>query len=223
MSPNVDTLAEPTSRLTLPAPISAIQRFQRDTWRFMAECMYTLDQTDKINPIKRYPSDKEYLECIVRAMIEEYLLAIVKHRRMIITWTACGVILADAMFNEGRFNVLVSKKEEDSDELVRRCRFVYDNIPPSILPIKPKMIYKYTELKFPEIDSVIKGVPAGKDQLRQYTCSRIVADEFGFWPNARETFVAMRPTLQGGGKITLISTRFPGFFKEIIEDSIEEE
>lgn len=186
----------------------------------MTDCVFTLDQADKTEPVKRYPN-KEYLKYIVNTIEGETLCAIVKHRRMVITWTLCGVFLHDAIFNEGRFNAIMSKKEEDSDELVRRCEFIYDNIPESVLPVKPRKSYKYTQLSFPEIDSVIKGVAQGKDQLRQYTCSRVGADEIAFWPSALESFVAMKPTIEGGGKVTLISTRFPGFFKDLIEDTLD--
>lgn len=186
----------------------------------MKDCVFTMDQADRLEPIKRYPH-KEYLKYIVETMHSETLCAIVKHRRMVITWTLCGVFLHDAIFNEGRFNALMSKKEEDSDELVRRCKFIYENIPQDVLPVKPKMVYKYTQLSFPEIDSTIKGFAQGMDQLRQYTCSRIGADEIAFWPNALQSFVAMKPTIEGGGKITLVSTRYPGFFKELIEDTLE--
>lgn len=208
---------------SLPPPASPILRYRNDPWAFMCECVYTLDQTDKLTPIKQYPGViKPHLQILTNHIVNETLLAVVKHRRMMATWTMCGVFLWDAMFHEGRLNVLISKKEEDSDDLVRRCKFIYDNIPDALMPIKPKFTYKYTEFGCTELDSRIKGVAAGKDQLRQYTCSRIGADEFGFWPNARETFVAMRPTLQGGGRVCLISTRFPGFFQQIVEDTIDD-
>jgi hypothetical protein len=138
------------------------------------------------------------------------------------TWTACAVMLWDAMFNEERFIAIMSKKEEDSDDLVRRCKFIWENIPKSVMPIKPKFTYKFTELRSEENGSVIKGFAQGADQLRQFTCSRIFADEIGFWPNAEESFVGMKPTLQGGGKVVLISTRFPGFFQDLIEDTMDD-
>jgi len=127
----------------------------------------------------------------------------------------------DAAFHEGRNIAYMSKKEEDADDLVRRCKFILDNIPKDALPIKLKYEYKYTELKFPEIDSRIKAFPQGEDQLRQYTCSRIFADEIAFWPHARASFVGMKPTIEGGGSICLLSTRFPGFYQELIEDRLE--
>jgi hypothetical protein len=31
----------------------------------------------------------------------------------------------------------------------------------------------------------------------------------------------MKPTIEGGGQICLVSTRFPGFFKELVEDALD--
>ena len=173
----------------------------------------------------KYPSreEKPYLYWIQSEMYNEALLAIVKHRRLIITWTYCGVVLHDAMFREGRFNALLSKKEEDADDLVKRVKFIYDHIPKEKLPLKPEFRYKYTEFRCEETDSVVKGVASGKDQLRQYTCSRVGCDEMAFWPACRDTFTALKPTLEGGGQVCLFSTRYPGFFQQIIEDKIDED
>lgn len=202
----------------------SLLRLRRSPEWFAEHAVFTLDQADKFNPIKRFPleSEKPHPYVVMRYMGSDPLIALVKHRRMLMTWTCCGVVpLHEAMFYEGRFIALISKKEEDSDELVRRCKFIYDNIPPDVMRVKPKLEYKYTQIHFPEINSTIKGFAQGADQLRQYTCSRIVADEIAFWPSARASFVAMKPTIEGGGKVTLLSTRFPGFFQEIVEDRLD--
>jgi hypothetical protein len=193
---------------------------RRTAWNFIDKCVITLDQTDKWSPIKPFPTGKPYLPWIVEKIVSDPLVAVVKHRRMVITWAACAIALWDGMFHEGRFVALMSKKEEDSDELVRRCKFIYDNIPPASLPVKPKIEVKFTQIRFPEIDSTIKGFAQGPDQLRQYTCSRVICDEIAFWPMARASFTSLKPTIEGGGKVALISTRYPGFFQEVVEDRL---
>lgn len=207
--------------VVMPEKLKWLFHYRKSSWEFLTKAVYTLDQVDKQNPIKKYP-DKEHLRIAADIITKERLLALVKHRRMMQTWTCCAIALWEAMLFEGQFVSLISKKEADSDDLVRRCRFIYEHIPDSAMPVKPKMVYKYTELRFPETDSIIKGLAQGADQLRQYTCSRIFADEFAFWPEAEDTFVAMKPTLEGGGKICLLSTRYPGFFKKIVEDTIDD-
>jgi hypothetical protein len=209
--------------LTLPVMDEATERMirvRRDVWQFLRTCVWTMDQADTLEPIKQYP-DRPYLRVMAEMIVKEPLLAIVKHRRMMVTWTCCAIAVWKALMREGRFIALVSKKEEDSDDLVRRCKFVLENIPATAFPVRPRLEYKYTQLSLPEINSVIKGVAQGPDQLRQYTCSWIVGDEIAFWPQARQTFTAMRPTIEGGGQITLLSTRYPGFFRELIHDELE--
>src|SRR3990172_13355145 len=152
-------MALPTTQTN--TTVDTLIKFKRDHWSFLSEAIFTLDQTDKIHPIKRYPFEKEYLKWFSSKIVEEPLFAAVKHRRLVATWTLCAVFLWDAMFHEGRFNALLSKKEEDSDELVRRCKFMYEQIPDDVMPLKPSFAYKYTSFKSEEIDSEIKGVAQG--------------------------------------------------------------
>ena len=221
-----------TTAIIPPAegPAGLILRYRRDPCYFIERCVKTQDQADLDMPVKRFPLqsgqgpeiDKDYLRYIITEIIKEPLLAVVKHRRMILTWAMCAVWTWDALFHSGRFLALVSKKEEDSDELVQRCKFIYDNIDEADLGFrKPRAEYKYTSLKFLESDSEIKGFAQGADQLRQRGCSRVGCDEMAFWTQARAAFVSLKPTIQGGGQILVISTRYPGFFKELIEDTLE--
>jgi len=205
----------------IPPEVAWLYRYRAEPWSFLTECVWTQDQTDKRNPIKQYPN-RDYLRIVAEKMVNEYLLAIVKHRRMVITWTACGLSLWESMLFEGRNVTLMSKKEEDSDALVKQTKFIYDHIPRERMPFKPRMHYKFTEFLNLDLDSKIKGFAQGPDQIRQHTMSSIYADEFAFWDKAEETFVGMKPTLEGGGKVCLISTRFPGFFQHVIDDTIDE-
>jgi len=162
--------------------------------------------------------EKPYIAPVVEKLLTERLLLIRKTRRMVMSWLVQAFNLWDAMFHIGRSIYVQSDKEEKSDELVRRCKFIYENLPPFTKPIAPRMVYKYCRLSFPEIDSEIVGVPQGANQLRQITASRIFGDEFAFWETAEASYGSMRPTIEGGGQIVLVSTSFPGFFKKLVED-----
>lgn len=188
---------------------------------FARDCVLTIDQADKKNPIKQFPWDKPYIAPLFDKLQTERLLIVRKARRMLISWAIEIFNLWDAMFHIGRSIYVVADKEEKSDELVQRCKFVYNHIPDDVLPIKPRMESKYCRVSFPEIDSFVQGVAQGPDQLRQVTASRIFADEFAFWEQAEATYGAMRPTIEGGGQIVIVSTSWPGFFKKLVEDEME--
>jgi len=193
--------------------------YYSNPWAMVEDgCIYTLDQANLLDPIKPLPN-QPWLESIAMAWMEDHLLAVVKSRRMIITWTFVFLHLWLAMFREGAAVFFVSDKEEKSDELVRRAEFIYNHIPDDMV-LKPRTKGSYCNLEFPGLNSFIKGVPQGERQLRQYTATAIFADEFAHWDNAKATFMASKPTIEGGGKFSCVSSPKEGFFKEICFDLI---
>jgi len=202
------------------------QRFKKirsDPWEFL-KCVFTLDQVDKKNPIKAYPTYLDYLNLYVRVWEKERLLLCPKSRRMKMSWTNIALFTWDAIFHIGRNHAFVSKKEDDSDELVKRARFILDNIDETKLPksLLPKYEVRFNRLYFPEIQSMIQGFPSGANQLRQFTFSGIMADEMAFWEEAQEMYSAAMPTLEGGGRFTGFSSPSAGFFKKLVFDTLDQ-
>lgn len=202
-------------------PLGRLIRYRKHPYPFMDECMLTLDQADKTRPIKKFPAQLPYIRPMLDVWMTERLVIVRKSRRMKITWAAIGFNTWDAMFHIGRKIFFVSDKEEKSDELVRRAQFIVDHIPDGKLAVVPEYKYTYCHLRFPDLNSEIIGVPQGENQLRQETASRIFADEFAFWDKAQTTYGGMRPTIEGGGQILIVSTSMPGFFRSLVEDEAE--
>ena len=123
------------------------------------ECIFTLDQTDLLNPIKPFPN-KKWLEAISQIWRDENLLALYKSRRMTCTWLFVFLHLWLAMFREGVAIFFVSDKEDKSDELVKRAEFIYKYIPENMV-LKPRIKSSYCYLEFPGLNSYIQGVPQG--------------------------------------------------------------
>jgi len=201
----------------------------RDPWAFLSNCVYTEDEVDLRSPVKQAPVSRAYLKTLVRTWQREPLLAVPKSRRMWITWLFIALYLHDAITHNHRRIFFVSKKEVDADELVKRAHFIYRNIPRDIFSDEflPKARYKENHLIFDDINSSINAVAQGPDQLRQYTASGIFMDEFAFWEKGRETYTASKPTILGGGRVTIVSTPPPqfgtedSFFKKLCFDTIE--
>jgi len=200
-------------------------RYREDAIAFLSECCFTLDPVDPRNPIKLLPLDREYLQFFTRCWQQFPLMALPKSRRMTMSWTTIGLYLWDTIFHKGRAQAFVSKKEDDAKELVERAEFMFDHIPeekihPDLLPRKRTMS-KPPKLMFPEIHSKIEGYPMGANQLRQFTFSGIMGDECAFWEQAQKFYSGSKPTLDGGGRMTLISSRAPGFFKRLVYDKLD--
>ena len=134
-----------------------------------------------------------------------------------LTWLMCWTNLWLAMFHEGAACFLVSEKEGKSAELVQRCEFMFDHIPEARM-LKPKVRSKYCLLEFPGLHSYIMGIPEGPSQLRQYTGTSVLFDEYAFWQSAKETLGAARPILENGGRLAIVSSVQDGAFYDLCFD-----
>jgi phage FluMu gp28-like protein len=202
--------------------LNRFTRMKDDPWEF-CKAVRTLDQADEKNPVKPFPVHLDYLKLYTRVWQREKAVAVPKSRRMKLSWINIVLYLWDTMFHVGKHNAFVSKKEDDSDELVERAYFVYQNLDEAQIPkeLRPKANKTFAFLDFPEINSKIQGFPSGADQMRQFTLSGMLFDELAFWDDAEDTYGAAIPTLEGGGRVTLISSVAPGYFKRVVYDELD--
>jgi len=212
-----------TGQPTKDEVIRNLRRYKSDPWAFLLECCFTIDQVSVTEPIKTLP-DREYAKYYCRLWKNYPLLAIPKSRRMTMSWFTISLYLWDTIFSHGRFNAFVSKKEDDANELVERAKFIFDHIPKNKIPPEflPEVRSKFCLLEFPELKSKIQGFPQGADQLRQFTFSGIFGDECAFWDQAKAFYSASFPTIEGGGRMTLVSSPAPGFFKQLCFDALDQ-
>lgn len=203
---------------------------REDAWLFLKYCVLTMDEIDLDNPIKPFPSHLKYLKFLAFKWKDTKKLAIPKSRRMTVSWTFIGLAVWDVLFHKGRSWAFVSKKEEDSKELVQRAEFIINNIPKDI--IAPELLPKMNRgemqtappaIVFNDIQSKIQGFPQGANQLRQRGFSGILQDECAFWEDAEEAYASAEPTISAGGRMVMISSRSVedrGFFKKIVFDKL---
>jgi hypothetical protein len=191
-----------------------------DPWAFVRDCVWTRDEATGM--VRRYP-DRAYAELLVRRWQTCALLAVPKSRRMVVTWLFVAVNYWLARFRPASKVAFMARKlgrseTEGSCELVRRARFIHEHVPATVLP-RLEAEYQIGMLRFPN-GSEIVALGEGPDQARQHTFTSVLADEVAFWEQAYETWVALRPTIEGGGRITAVSSAAPGFFRDLVHDRL---
>jgi hypothetical protein len=219
--------------------------YARDPWRWIAECVTTVDELDALTPVKPFPTavcvscpryvggcdpaqcptcgtslqPLTYLHDLATqwASATPPLLLVPKARRMRLTWlfVACHVWLA---LHRPHANVFfVSSKEDKSAELVERASGILSRLPE--VGGGGRVIERRNGPPSLRLDNgaLILGVAEGADQLRQFTATAILADEFGTWVWPRAAYSAMRPCIDGGGRLTLLSSAWPGTWAEMIK------
>ena len=199
-----------------------LEHCKNDLLYWLTEYVYSLDEHDKENPVKKLPMEKEYLRDMVTLFLNERLLLIEKSRQMMVTWFMVAAHLWDAMFHAGRRIAFQSKKEQDANNLVDRAKFIYEHLPEFMKQVQYRADpYAYCKLQFGKLNSIIQGIPQGPEQLRQYTYSRVFNDEMPFQEQKEEAYIAALPTIKGGGSyIGCGSPNFKEFFYLLKSDKI---
>jgi hypothetical protein len=211
---------------------SSSTKYRTDPYRFLVECVWTLDQATQ--QVRRFPDlddspctcefkCKNYLQHLTNRWLVEKRLLVPKSRRVLVSWAMVALHCWLARFYPGSSIAFVSRKQglndsEGAAELVRRVKFIEEHLPVEIEPLPFQ--YNFARMKYPTIGSEIIGVAQGADQLRQYTLTAIFADEMAYWELAHDTYSASVPTLEGGGRFTGVSSANPGFFKQAVFDSL---
>jgi hypothetical protein len=206
----------------------------QDPLTFLDHCVYTQDEVDSKRPVKPSPTRadqpqyKPYLAPIVRIWQSTDKLIVDKSRRMWISWLFLALHLHYAFTNTNRRVGIVSKKFEDACAHLRNMGFIYEHIPQDIWPkeARPTLRVKEGFMFFDEIESTVHALAMGPDQTRQYGFSKLFFDELDFWPEAEATYSAAKPTLQGGGGLTIVSTHamqesgVDSFYKRLVNDEL---
>jgi hypothetical protein len=224
------------------------RRYARDPWAWLTECVTTIDELDPAQPVKPFPvaacracarylgaaegaccgrcggsaAPLAYLRHLAESWhrAEPPILIVPKARRMLLTWLFCALNAWLAWTRPYAKVFLVSNKEQKSAELLDRVHGILERLPPD--RCAPLSIARTLSPPLLQLDNnaMVFGVAEGADQLRQYTATSVLADEVGTWTWPRAAYTSMKPTTDAGGRITLVSSAYPGFFAELVRGEI---
>lgn len=168
----------------------------------------------------------EYFPPIIDAWLEHPLMVIEKSRDMMISWLAITMMTWDVLFHKGKQYLFQSETASKTQELVKRVEVIYKHQPKWLRCIAPASFAlgnnKAGVISVPTLDSEIIGLPKGADAVRQYHPSGIFSDEAAFNPEAGETFAAVKPAIQMGGRYLAVSSANPSFFQFLAQDTVAE-
>lgn len=176
---------------------------KKDPYFFLTEICITKDEHDAKTPYKPFPK-KKYIKFICEIFREENKVMVEKSRQLMYSWMTCALILWDVMFHRAKHWFIVSKKENDSDKLLGRIDHIYEHLPPHFKDEGYEK--KYCKLTFGGCDGVIEAVSQNPDAMRQNVASGVFVDEAEFHDDFQGMYEAIRPTIDGGGKLVTVSS-----------------
>lgn len=203
------------------------KRWREDAWEWLSDCVWTEDPHDRC--FKKFPGREpwaQYLRHVVAAYCDPdvHLGLDPKARRMFLSWLHIALrVWRAAKFPHEQiyFDALklgLNEHEPGSAlEMLKRARQILEHLEGDAIPY----VAARSHIDFPETQSRIVAVGSGADQLRGSSATDILMDECAFWPEAEATFNASRPTIEGFGRLWMVSTVEHGsFFSDMRWDRV---
>jgi hypothetical protein len=134
----------------------------------------------------------EYFVVVLRYLLSEPTLFIIKSREMMTSWLVAGFITWMCQWYPHMLWLMQTDKEDKVVSLVNYCRILWQRQPAWMKKRVPLVIDNLTELGFGNGSHII-GVPKGENQVRLYHPYGYMSDESAFQPEFKECFNAVRP------------------------------
>ena len=221
----------PELQLT-PAREEALAKWAQSSWAFFTATdpddgqtpiIRTIDQRDKKNPIKAFPTRLEYLRLIDDLLDYEQYLACEKSSQMFVSSIILLKQLHRCAFRQA-WKVLLSKhKEEEASQLLdEKIRKVWLLMPDWVRVALPLTLRPKNKITWPKTGSSILGLPenAAAADARGQTYNTGLIDECCWQDELQAILTAMLPR---AGQVIFWSTPAPGgegerVFREYLKD-----
>lgn len=183
------------------------ERYARCPYEWAMEQVRTVDEAS--NQQLRFP-DTEYIKDLFQALDESPKLAIVKSRRMFVTWAVATKLTHSIRYKPNYAGFIQASTEGKSAYIVNnRMAYIEDHIAP--LYHRPYRANRTVhgligQMTYHQTGSYAKAIAEGASAFRAFTPSFIMMDEIEFMERGHESFVAVLPFSEKKCQIVLIST-----------------
>jgi len=184
-------------------------------WDWYCDCVWTRDEGDLANPIKRAPQYR-YLKELSACIENNKTVVVEKSRQMFVTHFMSAYYMWLLLFKPAiRCGIMSQNEEQVVDLLATRIVPIYQALPEG---------YPWPELEIKRLlvrnvltGGLIEGHTSGANRTRGKTYSFVWLDEFGFQENQEDTLRAAIPATGGkDAKLVIVSTPAPDTLYEVI-------
>jgi hypothetical protein len=176
-----------------------LARCKADYDYFLREFVYIEDATDGVwRPFDLWPAQSD----VLATMVARRQVIVLKARQLGLTWLTLGYVLAEMMFRPITIALFFSRGETEAKDLLVRMKGVYSRLP-DWMKDGAEMIDNSQEWRLSTGRLALSFPTTGG---RSYSASFVVVDEADFIERFNEVINAVKPTIDAGGKMILIST-----------------
>lgn len=142
---------------------------------------------------------------VLTQLAGEKLVIILKARQLGISWLCCAYALWLCLMKPGRVVLMFSEREDKSQELVRRLRVMYQRLP-EWMRVRVPLTKDNTQALEWANGSRVSASAATPGAGRSLTASLVLLDEFAFMQWGADVYTAVKPTIDAGGQLFIVST-----------------
>ena len=159
-----------------------------------------IEVLDSIVPFRLWDGQKQALV----AMEHERLAVFLKARQLGISWLACGYVLHGLLSKHNQTVLAYSQGQLEANELIRRVSFLYHQH--QLKTDLPNLVTDNIAGLAWENGSRMLSLAATRKAGRSFTANIAILDEWAFMAWPRQTLAAVKPTIDAGGKLFIISS-----------------
>ncbi len=149
-------------------------------------------------PFKLWPAQEETLQ----ALLDNRLLVILKARQLGFSWLVLGYALWLMLFRPASTILIFSKRDDEAVELLDfRLKGMYDRLP-VYMRLSSETDGQHQWL----LSNGSRAMAFPTTGGRSYTGTFVIVDEADFVPNLDKLLNAVKPTIDAGGRMALLST-----------------
>jgi hypothetical protein len=167
-----------------------------DYWIEMYVMIFNATDKDWVR-FSLWPAQSDTLEKIS----QEKQSIVLKARQLGLSWLVLCYALHAMIFRPAATILIFSRRDEEAVELLRRVKGVYERLPSWMQPYVLADAEHNWELSN---GSSAKSFPTTGG--RSYTGSLVIVDEADFMPDLDALLNAVKPTIDAGGQMAMIST-----------------
>jgi hypothetical protein len=185
---------------------TAASRYRREVLKCRRSPAYFLDTYGRIYdatvgewvPFRLWPAQIDTLD----ALHAHRLVVILKARQLGLTWLVLGHALWLVLFHPAATVLLFSRRDDEAVDLLKtRLRGMYDRLP-DWLKVRSFAVDNDHEWQFSNGSRLLAFPTTAGDS---YTATLAIVDEADLVPDLGKLMGAVKPTIDGGGRMVLLS------------------
>lgn len=137
----------------------------------------------------------------IRIISQHQLSIALKARQLGLTWIGLGCILWEMLFRPAASCMVFSLRDNEAMDLLQRLKDMYEHLPDWM---RARMVTLDNAHQFALSNgSIVRALPTTAGD--SYSCSLVLIDEADLVPNLNRLLGRVKPTIDAGGKLVLIS------------------